>query len=258
MSIINDFTLKNKVAVVTGGYGHLGKATTKALCEAKAKVIVAGKSKEKFEKALNREQDICFVEMDISSTNSIKQALKEMNDKFFHIDILINNAVYVKSEPAETMNDETWNAGVDGVLNSTFRCIREVLPYMKSTGGSIINISSMYGVVSPDFRIYKNHEKFTNPPQYGAAKAGVMQLTRYFAILLAEYAIRVNCISPGSFPSKEVQKDKDFIDNLKNKVPLGRIGTPEDLKGSIVFLASKASSYITGQNLIVDGGWTIW
>jgi gluconate 5-dehydrogenase len=123
--------------------------------------------------------------------------------------------------------------------------------------GVIINISSMYGIVSPDPRIYGD-SGYNNPPDYGAGKAGIIQFTKYAACHLAAKGIRVNAVSPGPFPGAEVQKNEAFITNLKNKVPLGRIGQPADLKGVVVFLASDASSYITGQNIIVDGGWTVW
>ncbi|WP_022671235.1 SDR family oxidoreductase [Hippea alviniae] len=254
MNVMDSFRLDGRVAVITGGYGHLGKAMSMALKEANAKVFVAGRNKEKFLNAFN-DTDIKFVEMDILNTKSIKNAFETIASKDNKIDILINNAVNLAWGDA-FMDDKTWNSGVDGVLSSVFRCIREVVEFMKN-GGSIINISSMYGFVSPDFRIYKGFENYTNPPHYGAAKAGVIQLTKYYAVRLAP-KIRVNCISPGPFPSKEVQKSKGFIENLKNKVPLGRIGLPDELKGAVVFLASDASSFITGHNLIVDGGWTIW
>ncbi len=254
MNVLDSFKLDGKVAVVTGGYGHLGKAMSMALKEAGAEVFIAGRDKEKFLNAFG-DANFEFVEMDILKTESIRKAFKSIASKNGKIDILINNAVNLKWGDA-FMDDETWNSGVDGVLNSVFRCIREVVGFMKD-GGSIVNISSMYGIVSPDFRIYEGYEKYTNPPHYGAAKAGVIQLTKYYAVKLAP-TIRVNCISPGPFPSKEVQKSKGFIENLKNRVPLKRIGKPDELKGAVLFLASDASSFITGHNLIVDGGWTIW
>ena len=108
-----------------------------------------------------------------------------------------------------------------------------------------------------DLSDYFNAEEFANPPHYGVAKAGIIQLTRYAAVHLAAHGIRVNSISPGPFPSKEVQKNADFIETLSKNVPLGRIGKPEELLGAVIFLLSSASSYITGQNIVVDGGWTV-
>jgi gluconate 5-dehydrogenase len=160
------------------------------------------------------------------------------------------------------MADNDFLFTLDGVLGSVHKCIKAVLPYMKKNyEGKIINISSMYGLVSPDFKLYEGDdcEKYTNPPHYGAAKAGVKQLTKYYAVLLAKYNIQVNAIAPGPFPSLTVQKDNpEFIERLKAKNPMNKIGVPEDLDGSIILLSSKASGFMTGQILQIDGGWTIW
>ena len=270
MNIINQFKLDNKIAIVTGGYGYLGKYFVEALIEANATVIIGGRNLEKCNNIINEFKEknpeylIDCIEMDISNTNSIKKCFKKAYTKYKRIDILVNNACYCKNNTLEKMTDEEWNYGIDGTLSSIFRCIREVVPYMKKyKKGNIINISSMYGIVSPDLRIYKEDEYKLSPPNYGAAKSGVIQLTRYSAVSLAKYNIRINCISPGPFPSSNVQKydakkGNKFKKKLCQKVPLGRIGKPEELKGALVFLSSDASSYITGHNLVVDGGWTIW
>jgi len=265
MNIINQFKLNNKIAIVTGGYSYLGKYFSEALLEAGATVIIAGRDLGKCKntvKEIKGKNSECFaeyLEIDISNTDSIKKCFKNVYMKFKRIDILVNNAVYSKSNTLEDMRDEEWNYGIDGALSSVFRCVREIIPYMKKNlSGSIINISSMYGMVPPDLRIYKYSPSQINPPSYGAAKSGVIQLTKYSAVSLAKYGIRVNCISPGPFPSDNVQKNEKFISQLSNKVPIGRIGKPEELKGALIFLASDASSYVTGQNLVVDGGWTIW
>ncbi len=252
------FSLQNKVAIITGGYGHLGAGMTKGLITSGSIVIVAGRNKEKFEKIFFKNDNMFFYQTDISSTESIKKTFNEVFNKFGKIDVLVNNAIYSKSNMPEKMTDEEWSEGVEGVLSSLFKCIREVVPYMKKQGcGNIINISSIYGMVSPDFKIYEGFNSFLNPPNYSAAKSGVIQLTKYFASYYAKNNIRVNSISPGAFPSPEVQKHQVFIDNLIKKIPLKKIGTPKDIEGIIVFLASDASSYITGQNIIIDGGWTI-
>ena len=114
----------------------------------------------------------------------------------------------------------------------------------------------MYGVVAPDFSVYDDSPQFFNPPHYGAAKAGLVQLTKYYASYLGKYNINVNAVSPGPFPHDSVQKDVGFIKRLESKTALKRIGKPSDLGGIFVFLCSDASNYITGQNLMVDGGWT--
>lgn len=259
MKILSKFSLAGKVAVITGGYGHLGKYMSEGLSEAGAHVVVAGKSRDKFRKTFPDTKDlkISFEKTDISSTVSIKTAFKKITKDHGRIDILVNNAFYSEGDSPESMTDDEWNRGINGALNSVFRCIREIIPHMKKSAGNIINVSSMYGMVSPDFRVYNDYPEFFSPPNYGAAKAGVIQLTRYYAVYLAGYGIRVNCVSPGAFPSPIVQKEKKFTEALSRKIPLGRVGNPEELKGIMVFLASDASSYVTGQNFIVDGGWTV-
>lgn len=258
------FGLKNKTAIVTGGTGHLGKAICEALAEADAVVIVTSKNEIKcIELAEKLETEFgatAFgMKLDVSSTESIIRCLDKVNSKTGSIDILVNNAYYGgENASVEEMSDAGWLKGIDGSINNVFRCTKSVIPYMKrQRKGVIINISSMYGHVSPDPRIYGDSD-FNNPPNYGAGKAAIAQFTRFCACHLVDYGIRVNCISPGPFPKPEVQKTEWFIDNLKKKTPLGRIGKPEDMKGIIIFLASDASSYITGQNIFIDGGWTIW
>jgi gluconate 5-dehydrogenase len=156
------------------------------------------------------------------------------------------------------MTDDEWAYGIDGSLNSVFRCIREVIPYFKSQGaGKIINVSSMYGIVAPQFEVYDDFPQFLNPPHYGAAKAGIIQLTKYYASYLGKLNINVNAVTPGPYPSDKVQKSDGFVKELEKKTCLNRIGNPEDLAGAFVFLASDASNYITGHNIVVDGGWTI-
>ncbi len=249
----NMFSLKERNIVITGGYGHLGKAMSSALISSGANLVVLGRSEEKFIKSGLESSE--FIQCDISSTQSVKRAVSKVKNKFGKIDVLINNAFFCVGGNPRDMTDEDWGFGIEGSLNSVYRCIREFTDIIKK-GGSVINISSMYGIVSPDFRVYKENPQFINPPSYGAAKAGVIQLTKYFATLMAQEGIRVNSISPGAFPSPEVQKSKSFIDALVDKIPMKRIGEPEDLSGTIVFLSSRASEYITGQNIIVDGGWT--
>lgn len=258
----NIFTLVGKVAIVTGGYGHLGKSFCNSLADAGACVVVAGRNYAAFKRAFARKKNrkILFEQMDICSEQSIKTAFENIYEKNKSIDILVNNAVYLRDfDDPKNMSSSDWDYGVDGTLNSTFRCIKLVVPYMKrAKKSSIINISSIYGMVSPDFSLYEEHKQYFSPPNYGAAKAGVIQLTRYYAVYLAHYGIRVNCISPGAFPQPSVARQKTFVQKLLGKIPMGRIGKPDELKGAILFLASEASSYMTGQNMIIDGGWTLW
>jgi|SRR5690554_2811518 len=260
----NVFDLKNKIAIVTGGYSHLGTAITEGLLAYGAKVYVAGRSKSKFIEKFGGKADknIVFVEIDILNSKSIENCFEEVFKSEGKIDVLVNNAHSAKGSSQESMSDDDFLYTLDGILGSIHKCVKAVLPYMKKhEEGKIINISSMYGLVSPDFRLYKGDycEKYTNPPHYGAAKAGVIQLTKYYAVLLAKYNIQVNSVTPGPFPKEEIQKENpEFIKRLQQRNPMNKVGQPEYLQGPILLLASRGSDFMTGQNLQVDGGWTIW
>jgi gluconate 5-dehydrogenase len=258
----NLFDLAGKVVLITGGYGYLGKAISLGLSESGANVVVLGRDENKFLSAFQEEkaQNISFVACDVTSTSSVKEAFERVFSQYKRIDVLINNAASVKNTGRpESVSDSDWQFTMDGVSGCYYRCMREVFPYFQLQSiGKIINIASMYGVVSPNFEIYKDCPQFTNPPQYGAAKAGVVQLTKYFASYWGRQGILVNCVSPGPFPSKQVQENALFVENLQAKTMLGRIGTPDDLKGIMILLSSDASNYIQGQNIMVDGGWTAW
>ncbi|MDP3791541.1 MAG: SDR family oxidoreductase [Candidatus Omnitrophota bacterium] len=261
------FGLKNKVAVVTGGAGHLGSSMSDCLAQAGARVVVAGRDIKKCGSAattlMRKYKTISLgIEIDISSAESVKETMSLISRKMGGVDILVNNAYFGHRGSFKcdmmSMSEDMWNCGIDGTAGGVFRCTQAVIPYMQKRGsGSIINISSIYGIVSPYSGIYGKSE-LNNPPAYGAGKAAILQFTRYAACHLASKHIRVNSITPGAFPSRDIQKNKGFMSNLKNKIPLGRIGNPEDLKGALLFLASDASSYVTGSNIVVDGGWTAW
>lgn len=260
MNIFDLFSLKGKVAIVTGGYGHLGTAMSEALAEAGALVYVAGRNEDKFDGKFKEDNNIKFVEIDIASTESIQNCFKQVEKNEGKIDILINNATYLKGQFPEEITDDELYYSLDGVVGSVYRCIREILPFMrKFNTGKIINIASMYGIVVPNFETYEGKCMYQfNPPTYGAGKAGVIQLTKFFAEYAAQWGINVNAVSPGPFPNQKVQKDAEFISRLSKRNFLGRIGQPDDLKGTIVLLSSAASDFIDGQTIQVDGGWTQW
>lgn len=262
MNVLDSLSLKGKTAVVTGGAGHLGSAMTEALNEAGANVVVFARSKEKFETKFGGRDNILFFEGDIASSDSVKACYEFTIDCFGHIDILVNDAVFLKGGGClpEKIDDTILNISADGIFSSTFRCIREVIPYMEKQGsGKIINIASMYGVVTPNLSMYSDVcSAYLNPIHYGALKAAVLQMTKYFGAYLITKGINVNAITPGTYPSPKVQQNEEFVRRLSAKNPAGRIGVPEDVKGAVVFLASQASNYVVGQNIIIDGGWTLW
>lgn len=256
--MVYTFDLKDKVVLVTGGYGHLGKAITESLVFHNATVYVLGREIAKFDEAFQKNCNLHFISCDISDSESIKKALEEVLAKEGQIDVVINNAFYSKGQSPEEMLNEDFAYCLDGTLSSVFRMTKALIPiYKEQKKGKIINVSSMYGMVAPQFEAYTKYPEYLNPPHYGAAKAGVIQLTKYYASYLGKQNIQVNCVTPGPFPSKEVQKNQGFIEELEKRTSLGRLGTPEDLAGTFVFLASDASDFITGQNIVVDGGWTI-
>ncbi|HKO80763.1 MAG TPA: SDR family NAD(P)-dependent oxidoreductase, partial [Chitinophagaceae bacterium] len=213
--MIYTFSLKNKVILVTGGYGYLGKSITESLVFHEAKVYVLGRDQEKFTKAfadseyLNK--TLFFNFCDVSSTESIRTSFKKIAADNNKIDILVNNAFYSEGQSPERMTDKEWEKGIEGTLSSIFKCIREIIPYYKvNNSGKIINVSSMYGIIAPQFEVYEGFSSFLNPPHYGAAKAGIIQLTKYYASYLGQYGILVNTVTPGPFPSDKVQESKEF------------------------------------------------
>ena len=259
--MVQTFDLKNKVVLLTGGYGHLGKAIAESLLYHQATLYVLGRDVAKFSatfKAMDVDfSRLHFIVCDISQSDNLKVAFQDVFDREGNIDVLINNAFYSRGQSPETMTDDEWDYCIDGTLSSVFRSIKAIIPFFKKAKrGKIINVSSMYGVVAPQFEIYDDFPQFLNPPHYGAAKAGVIQLTKYYASYLGEFGVQVNTVTPGPFPSEVVQQSAGFVTALAQKTSLNRVGKPEDLAGSFVFLASDASNFITGQNIVVDGGWT--
>ena len=253
--------MTGKVCIVTGGVGYLGSENVKILQDFGATVVAADirDNENRWQASDQGTRD--FVYCDISSTESIAQCFKTVYEKYGHIDVLINCGTYGaghgKDSQLEYMPDDIWQSTIDGALGSVFRATREVIPYMKKTGGSIINYCSMYGLVAPDLRIYGDNPQ-KQPPNYGAAKGGVLQLTRYSAAALAEYNIRVNCVTPGPFPNPANQTDLEFNAKLAGKTMLNRFGQSYEMAGAILLLASDASTFMTGSNITVDGGWTAW
>jgi gluconate 5-dehydrogenase len=261
--LVELFSLKGRTALVVGGAGLLGGEISHAFAELGAHVIVASRDLEKcrrFAEALRarHEAKVDVFAVDITDPASIRRLCSEVSALAGGLDILVNSGWSGRKNTFDSISDEDWNRDVEVCLNGVFRTIKAAEPLLARRRGTILNIASMYGHVAPDYRLYDS-ERFANPPSYGAAKAGILQLTRYLASFLSPRGIRVNAISPGPFPFESTQlENPDFIERLRAKNPLNRIGHPSDLKGAAVLLCSDAGAYITGQNLCVDGGWAIW
>jgi len=257
------FSLHEKVVLITGGSGHLGAAMSEGVLQYGAKLYIASRNEEKNAEYVNYlskkyNKDVFHLYLDTTDITSVQEVVKEILLIEGRIDVLINNSYSGTSGDILSVSESDWVKTFDGSIHSTYRLIKEVLPSMiKEKSGSIINIASMYGVVSPNPDIYGDTGQ-NNPPHYGASKAAIIQFSKYLAGHYGRDGIRVNAISPGPFPNHTTQQNKKFIEELDKKNPLGRIGKPEELKGIVVLLASGAGSYITGQNISVDGGWTAW
>lgn len=248
------FDLKGKVAIVTGGAGHLGSAISEGLAECGADVVIAsrdiGKSEELAKKLRDKYQNTLTVAnmLDVRYELSIKELMVRTINQFDHIDILVNNAVYT--------DKEDFVKTLEGTVVQTYNCCMAAIPYMKQ-GGSIINIASMYGMVSDHTSVYPANSSLQSPPAYFCGKSGIITLTKWLATHHAKI-LRANSISYGAFPNPKVQENKEFIKKLEEQIPLGRIGQPKEAAGAVVFLASDEASYVTGSNLVVDGGFTAW
>jgi gluconate 5-dehydrogenase len=257
-------SLKGKTAVITGGAGYLGTAISETLAELGANLVLASRDKAKCEKKCEEivqstggSVRAVGLEVDLMKKGSAAKFMAEVHEHFDAIDILVNNAWSGNKNSWESISDEDWEYDIDMSLNSVFRLTKAAFPDLKATRGVILNIGSMYGHIGPDYRIYDG-KQFANPPSYGAAKAGVIQFTKYLASFLSPHGVRVNALSPGAFPHPPTQAHTEFMQKLASKNPMNRIGQPDELKGAVALLCSDAGSYITGQNLCVDGGWAIW
>lgn len=234
------------------------------MAEQGADIIIASRDLEKCQK---KSQDIVdnfpgvkahAVAFDLTDKKSISDAIDHCDQNLGGFDILVMCAWSGRKNSWDTINDADWDNDIEVCLNGVFRTIKAATPILRKHKGVILNIGSMYGHVAPDWRLYDNVPQ-ANPPSYGAAKAGIIQLTKYLASFLAPDGIRVNCISPGPFPFPETEVDyPEFADRLNAKNPMGRTGVPYEIKGAAALLCSDAASYMTGQNICVDGGWTVW
>ncbi|MDX9723843.1 MAG: SDR family oxidoreductase [Myxococcota bacterium] len=257
------FELNGRGVGVTGGGGHLGQAMVLALAEAGAQVWAIGRTQAKldalFEEAARQglSDRVSLVQADVTVAGSCASVFAEMKRACGGVHGWVNNAYAGRSQLLGALDEAGLDFTLSSSLSSLMRLTQEVAECME-TGGSVVNISSMYGMVSPRPSLYREHPRFHNPPAYGAAKAGIIQFSRYAACHYGLRGIRVNAISPGPFPSPAVQTEEGFVQALSEQVALGRIGEPSEVAHGVVFLLSPASSFITGHNLVIDGGWTAW
>lgn len=242
--------IKNKIIIVTGGSGLLGKSILTRLVEENATCINID-----INHSNELDSDI-FMPCDITDQEAVQDTIFKIQKKFGRIDGLVNSAYPRTSDwatPFEEISYSSWQKNVDMQLNTVFKLCQQVLPIMKDqNAGSIVNISSIYGVVGPDFSIYEGL-KMTMPAAYSAIKGGILSFTKYMASLYGKHNVRVNAVSPGGIFDYQHEA---FVKRYNNNTPLLRMGNADEIASPIVFLLSDDSSYITGHNLIVDGGWT--
>ena len=266
LSDLPDFELNGQVAVVTGAVGILGSEYCKALAAAGATVVISDLDQDacaSFAKELPG--DHLGLAVDLSSESSIIEWANIIKQRYGGPDILVNNAATKTPNLFNPLSDfplEDWNMSMDVNLTAVFLAVRELGPSMVAKGkGSIINIASIYGVVGPDQRIYEGSYyeavggPINSPLVYSAAKGAIIAMTRYLATYWGAQGVRTNTITPGGVSSGQ---NNAFTENYAARVPMGRMADANELAGALLFLASDASSYVNGQNLIVDGGLTAW
>jgi NAD(P)-dependent dehydrogenase (short-subunit alcohol dehydrogenase family) len=271
------FDLTGRVAIVTGGAGMLGLRHAEAIAEAGGIPVLADLSPDALEAGVQRLReragaDAVAVEVDISNRDGVQAMVADVLDELGRIDILINNAALTVRGGSETLEGyfapfeeyplELWQRALDVNLTGTFLVTQAVGRVMvQQHRGVVLNIAAVYGMVSPDHRIYEGilnqygGQAFNTPISYSATKAAILNFTRYLATYWADKGIRVNSFSPGAVFDEH---DETFVRNLTSRIPLARMAHKDEYKGAILFLVSDASSYMTGTNLVVDGGWTSW
>ncbi len=257
--------LRGRQTLITGGTGAIGRVIADTVAELGSDVILLDRPGSDFESLQKELHDrwkvkVLFKACDLEDGEQRQEILVWLKQDVDTLDILVNNAAFVGESNLEgwvtsfeKQSVETWKRALEVNLTAVFELTQGCVPLMKGGFGSIINISSIYGLSGPDLRLYEG-TKMGNPAAYAASKGGMLQLSRWLATTLAP-AIRVNSISPGGVYRNQPDV---FVQRYIERTPMGRMATEEDFKGAIAYLASDLSAYFTGQNLIVDGGWTAW
>lgn len=262
--IVDLMSLKGKRALITGGTGQIGQEIAITIAELGGDLILVDRPGSDYsaikQKILdNWNVNIECISCDLEDESSRVSLLKHLTNNSSNLDILINNAAFVGDSNLEGWIDElslqsikTWQRALEVNLTAAFHLSQGLIPLLKNNNnGSIINIASIYGLVGPDYSLYKDLD-MGNPAAYAASKGGLIQLTRWLSSTVAP-EIRVNTISPGGVWRNQPPK---FVKRYESKTLLARMASEEDLRGAIVYLSSDLSAYVTGQNLVVDGGWT--
>lgn len=266
------FDLTGRTAIVTGGAGFLGQQFSEALIESGANVVVADINQriasESAEMLKRNGGEAIGVVLDVTDPSSVEQLMVYTLEKYRGIDILVNSAALdpkfendSKTSHATSFEEfplQSWKEALDVNLTGMFLTCQAVAKVMKEVGkGSIINICSTYGITGPDQRLYESlgEPRLYKPVYYSVSKAGVLGLTKYIATYYEGTEIRCNALTPGGV---ERNHDPAFKEAYGQRTVMGRMAYPHEMKGAVVFLASEASSYMTGTNLVVDGGWTAW
>ncbi len=274
MAVADPFSLAGKVAVVTGGLGLLGREFALALHAAGATVVIADidpfacKRQAEDLAAAGGEQAL-GLPLDVTKPESVEALRAAVRERLGRLDVLVNSAAindrFEENETEQTTRFEryplhAWQRFLDVNLTGTFLACQilgaEIVAGQR--GGSIINIGSTYGLVAPDQRIYRRpdgDQRFWKSPVYSASKGAVSALSRFIATYWASERVRCNTLCPGGVAQAQ---DEHFVKQYSDRTPLGRMAEPSELRGAVVFLASDASSYMTGADLVVDGGWTTW
>lgn len=251
----NIYSLKNKVVVITGSCGQLGSSMCNLFVNIGCKVIGIDYSIES-----NKINNVAYYKLDIRKSKDVSTVFRSIFKKYNQVDLLINNAGVSVFEPFEDRTEQNFDWVMNVNLKGTFNCIQKYVDCYDSQSqkkGCIINIASMYGVISPDFRIYSENDR-KNSEVYGATKAGVIQMSKYFAVHLADRNIRTNSISPGGVYNPKNPQGDQFIESYKFRCPMKRMANSEEISNVALFLGSQLSSYVNGQNITVDGGMSAW
>jgi len=267
------FDLKEKIAVITGALGQLGQQYSIALAEHGARVVALditdspNKSLPSFNKYIDKGL-IRLIKADITKRGELEGVLAKVTSDWGVPDILINNAAIdsppsapaSENGPFETYPESSLDKIIDANIKGVFISCQVFGGAMAKKGkGSVINISSIYGIVSPNQDIYefkrKDGNEWYKPAAYSVTKSAILNLTRYLATYWAKKGVRVNTLSPAGIFNNQSQ---EFLQEYEKRIPIGRMANPDEMNGAVVFLSSDASSYMTGSNLIVDGGWTAW